>query len=176
MGLSYFTLIHVLISLVGVTSGFGMLSGMLAGTLYPRWTMLFLATTTATTVTGFFFPFRGFTPAFGVGIISLLVLLAAIYALYVRRLSGPWRKVYAINALVALYLNVFVLIVQLFQKMPVLRELAPTQAEPAFAITQGALLIAFVALGISATIRFRLASPARIYEGETTSAVNLQRD
>jgi hypothetical protein len=162
MGLSYFTLIHVLISLVGITSGFGMLSGMLAGTLYPRWNTLFLATTTATTVTGFFFPFRGFTPAFATGIVSMLVLLAAIYALYGKQLSGPWRKVYAINAIVALYLNVFVLIVQLFQKMPVLRELAPTQSEPAFAITQGALLIAFVALGFATTSRFREVSSVKI--------------
>jgi len=161
MGLSYFTLIHVLISLVGITSGFGMLSGMLAGTHFPRWTSLFLVTTTATTVTGFFFPFHGFTPALAVGILSVFVLLAAIYALYAKNLSGGWRKVYVINALLALYLNVFVLIVQLFQKMPVLRELAPTQAEPAFAITQGALLIAFLALGFAATSRFRIAAPGK---------------
>jgi hypothetical protein len=162
MGLSYFTLIHVLISLVGITAGFGMLSGMLAGTLYPRWNTLFLVATTATTVTGFFFPFRGFTPAFATGIVSMLVLLAAIYALYGKQLSGGWRKVYAINAVVALYLNVFVLIVQLFQKMPVLRELAPTQAEPAFTITQSALLIAFVALGFATTSRFQMVSSAKI--------------
>jgi hypothetical protein len=162
MGLSYFTLIHVLISLVGITSGFGILSGMLAGTLYARWNTVFLTTTTATTVTGFFFPFHGFTPAFATGIVSMLVLLAAIYALYGKQLSGPWRKVYAINAIVALYLNVFVLIVQLFQKMPVLRELAPTQSEPAFAITQGALLIAFVALGFATTSRFREVSSVKI--------------
>src|SRR5690349_20862124 len=100
MGLSYFTLIHVLISLVGITSGFGMLSGMLAGTHFPRWTALFLVTTTATTVTGFFFPFHGFTPALGTGILSMFVLLAAIYA---KNLTGGWRKVYAINAILALY-------------------------------------------------------------------------
>ena len=161
MGLSYFTLIHVLISLVGITSGFGMLSGMLAGTHFPRWTSLFLATTIATTVTGFFFPFHGFTPALAVGILSMFVLLAAIYALYAKNLTGGWRKVYVINALLALYLNVFVLVVQLFQKMPVLRELAPTQAEPAFAVTQGTLLIAFLALGFAATTRFRITAPSK---------------
>lgn len=151
----YFNLIHVIISLVGIMAGFGALSGMLAATLYPRWTALFLAFTVATSATGFFFPFRGFTPALAVGVLSLVVLAVAIYALYVRRLSGAWRTAYVITALTALYLNVFVLIVQLFQKMPVLKALAPNQSEPPFAVTQAIVLIVFLVLGFFATTRFR---------------------
>lgn len=156
MEMPYFTLIHVIISLVGITSGFGVLSGMLAATHYPRWTALFLASTVATGVTGFFFPFRGFTPAIGVGILSLAVLAAALYALYVRHLSGAWRKTYVINALIALYLNVFVLLAQLFQKLPVLKALAPTQSELPFALTQGVVLLVFILLGFAASSRFRV--------------------
>ena len=155
MELPYFTLVHIVISLVGIAAGFGALAGLLAAKLFPRWTALFLVTTVATSATGFFFPFRGFTPAFAVGIISLLVLAVAIYALYTRRLAGAWRKAYVINAVVALYLNVFVLFAQLFQKMPVLKAIAPTQSEPAFAVTQAGVLVVFIVLGITATIRFR---------------------
>jgi hypothetical protein len=153
----YFNLIHVIISLVGIASGFGMLSGLLAGRIFPRWTALFLTTTAATSVTGFFFPFRGFTPAIAVGIISLLLLGLAIYALCLQHLAGRWRKAYVISAVSALYLNTFVLIAQLFQKMPVLKALAPTQTEPAFAATQAAVLIVFILLGITAAVRFRAA-------------------
>jgi len=116
MGLSTFTLIHILISLAGIVSGLVVLGGWLAGKQFQGWTAFFLVTTVTTSVTGFFFPFRGFTPAYGVGVISLFVLAAAIYALYLRRLSGVWSKVYVINALIALYLNFFVLVAQLFQK------------------------------------------------------------
>lgn len=156
MEMSYFTLIHVVISLVGISSGFGVLSGMLAATHHPRWTAIFLTSTMAASVTGFFFPFRGFTPAIGVGILSLVVLTAAIYALYGRHASGVWRKTYVINAVIALYLNVFVLLAQLFQKMPVLKALAPTQSELPFALTQGAVLLVFVVLVLAASARFRV--------------------
>jgi hypothetical protein len=105
--------------------------------------------------TGVFFPFRGVTPAFAVGLISLLALAVANYTLYFRRLAGAWRKAFVISAVIALYLNVFVLVVQLFQKMPALMERAPTQAEPPFAITQAIVLVVFISLGISATSRFR---------------------
>lgn len=104
----------------------------------------------------FLFPFRGFTPAIGVGILSLVVLTAAIYALYGRHASGVWRKTYVINAVIALYLNVFVLLAQLFQKMPVLKALAPTQSELPFALTQGAVLLVFVVLVLAASARFRV--------------------
>jgi hypothetical protein len=155
MALQYLTLVHIFISLGGIASGFGALSGLLAGQLFPRWTAVFLVTTVATSVTGFFFPFRGVTPASAVGLISLLALAVAHYALYFRRLAGAWRKAFVISALIALYLNVFVLVVQLFQKMPALMEIAPTQTEAPFAITQAIVLIVFISLGISATSRFR---------------------
>ncbi len=160
MGLSTFTLIHILISLAGIVSGLVVLGGWLAGKQFQGWTAFFLVTTVTTSVTGFFFPFRGFTPAYGVGVISLFVLAAAIYALYLRRLSGVWSKVYVINALIALYLNFFVLVAQLFQKTPALKELAPTQTEPPFAISQGIVLLLFIVLGIAAVRQFRV-EPAK---------------
>jgi hypothetical protein len=160
MGLSTFTLIHILISLAGIVSGLVVLGGWLAGKQFQGWTAFFLVTTVTTSVTGFFFPFRGFTPAYGVGVISLFVLAAAIYALYLRRLSGVWSKVYLINALIALYLNFFVLVAQLFQKTPALKELAPTQIEPPFAISQGIVLLLFIVLGIAAVRQFRV-EPAK---------------
>ena len=156
MGLSTFTLIHILISLAGIVSGLVVLGGWLAGKQFQGWTAFFLVTTVTTSVTGFFFPFRGFTPAYGVGVISLFVLAAAIYALYLRRLSGVWSKVYVINALIAIYLNFFVLVAQLFQKTPALKELAPTQTEPPFAISQGIVLLLFIVLGIAAVRQFRV--------------------
>ena len=156
MGLSIFTLIHILISLAGIVSGLVVLGGWLAGKQFQGWTAFFLVTTVTTSVTGFFFPFRGFTPAYGVGIISLFVLAAASYALYLRRLSGVWSKVYVINALIALYLNFFVLVAQLFQKTPALKELAPTQTEPPFAISQGIMLLLFIVLGIAVVRQFRV--------------------
>ena len=155
MALEYFTLIHILISLAGIASGFGVVSGLLAAKLFPGWTAFFLVTTVATSVTGFFFPLRGFTPALAVGVISLLALAAASYALYARRLAGPWRSVFVISAVLSLYFNFFVLVVQLFQKMPALIAIAPTQTEPPFAISQAVVLIAFVLLGLFALRRFR---------------------
>ncbi len=155
MALDLFTLVHVLISVVGIMAGFGALAGLLGGTVFPRWTAIFLWFTLATSVTGFFFPFRGFTPAYAVGGISVVVLALAIYALYGRDLAGVWRKIYLINALIALYLNSFVLIAQFFQKIPALKALAPTQAEPPFAVSQGALLVLFIVLGVVAAKKFR---------------------
>ena len=155
MALEVYTVIHVIISLLGIASGFVVLYGLLVGKKHDGWTAFFLATTVATSVTGFFFPFRGFTPAYGVGVLSMLVLVVAIYALYARRLSGAWRKTYVINAVIALYLNVFVLVVQLFEKVPALKAMAPTQAEPPFAIAQGVVLLLFIVLGIAAAKRFR---------------------
>ena len=150
-----FTLVHVLISLAAIASGFVVVCGLIVAKPYPRWTLFFLSTTVATSVTGFFFPFHKFTPAHAVGIISLISLAAAIFALYRRKLSGAWRWVYVVNAVLSLYLNFFVLIVQSFQKIPALNKLAPTQTEPPFAIAQSAALLAFVALGIASAIRFR---------------------
>jgi len=117
-----------------------------------------LASTVATSATGFFFPFRGVTPGIIVGIISLLLLAVAIFAQYFRRFVGAWRWIYVVTAMIALYLNVFVLIAQLFQKVPSLKALAPTQTESPFLVAQLSTLLIFVLLTIAAAIRFRSAN------------------
>ena len=151
-----FTLVHVIISLIGIGSGLVVMIGLLTGRRLNGWTALFLASTVATSVTGFFFPFHGFTPAIAVGILSLFLLAVAIFARYGRRLAGAWRRIYVVTAMVALYLNVFVLIVQLFQKVPALKALAPTQSEPPFLVTQLFALALFVMLTVVAAIKFRI--------------------
>jgi hypothetical protein len=154
-GMTPFTLFHVAITLVAILSGLVvLLCGWLASRRMPRWTALFLLTTLATSVTGFMFPFHGFTPAIGTGIVALVVLAFTLPALYVFRLSGAWRWIYVVGAVLSLYLNVFVLVVQLFQKVPALHALAPTRKEPPFTLAQGAVLLLFVVLGILAVIRF----------------------
>jgi hypothetical protein len=153
--MSAFTLFHVVLSLVGIGSGFVVAFGLLLGKRLPLWTATFLSTTVLTSVTGFMFPVHHFMPSHGVGIVSLIVLALAIYALYVKRLAGGWRRVYVIDAVIALYLNFFVLIVQLFQKVPALKALAPTQTEAPFKVAQLTALVAFTLLAIFATGRFR---------------------
>jgi hypothetical protein len=135
-------------------SGFVAIAGMVRSKPLDWWTDLFLVTTVATSVTGFLFPFNGFTPAIGTGIISMIVLTLAIVALRVKYLQGPWARTYAITAVMAQYFNFFVLIVQSFRRVPVLHALAPTESEPPFAIAQLVALIAFVALGYVATRGF----------------------
>jgi hypothetical protein len=144
-----------LISLVGIFTGSVVLFGLLAGERFDGWTKWFLITTVATSVTGFFFPFHGFTPAYAVGGISLVVLAIAIVARYRLEMAGPWRWIYIVTAMIAFYFNVFVGVVMAFRRVPALHAIAPTQTEPAFAITQLAVLALFVVLGIVATIRFR---------------------
>lgn len=161
-GLAIFTVFHFLISLVGIVSGLIVLFGLISAKRLDGWTKVFLASTVATSVTGFLFPFHGFTPAIGTGIISLVVLSLAIFARYVRQLAGAWRKTYVINVVMALYLNVFVLIVQSFLKIPALKEIAPTQNDPAFKLTQLVVLVLFVLLGIVATLRFRAEHSAQV--------------
>jgi hypothetical protein len=155
LGLQPFTFAHVLISLVAIATGFVVLFGLLNAKRLEGWTSIFLVTTVATSVTGFGFPIDSILPSHIVGIISLVVLAVAIIACYAFRLAGPWRVVYVIGAGSALYLNVFVLVVQLFRKVPALNALAPTQSEPPFALTQGAVLVVFVVLLAAAAIRFR---------------------
>lgn len=150
-----FTLVHVVISLIGIASGLVVLLGMLAGKRMDVWTALFLASTGATSVTGFGFPFDHLLPSHIVGGISLVVLAVAAYARYGARLAGGWRTAYVIAAVMALYLNVFVLVVQLFRRVPALTALAPTQSEPPFASAQGIVLVLFIALGVLAAKRFR---------------------
>ena len=155
MILRIYTIIHVLISLVGIFSGLIVMFGMLAGKRLDDWTRWFLITTVLTSVTGFFFPFHGFTPAIGVGIISLIVLAVAIFARYPRQLAGAWRWIYVACAVIALYFNVFVGVVQAFEKIPALKAMAPTQTEQPFKLAQLIVLTLFVVLGVAATIRFR---------------------
>lgn len=154
-----FTVLHVAISLAAIASGFVVLFGMIAGERLDRWTTFFLATTVLTSVTGFGFPIKGMTPGIAFGIISLAVLAPVIYARYPRHLAGIWRPVYVIGALFAFYLNFVVLIVQSFQKVPVLHALAPNQNEPPFLAVQVVSLVAFVILGAMAFRRFRVVPP-----------------
>ena len=154
-GLAIFTMFHVTISLIAIGSGFVVLFGLLKGKEFPGWTETFLATTVATSVTGFMFPVHHFMPSHAVGIISLIVLSLALFARYRRRLEGAWGPVYVITAMIALYLNVFVLVAQAFMKIPALKSLAPTGSEPPFAISQLAVLVSFIALTVVAAIRFR---------------------
>jgi hypothetical protein len=156
MFLTTYTLVHVVISLVGIASGLVVLYGLLRGRDLDRWTLLFLTTTVLTSVTGFGFPFQRFLPSHAVGIVSLIALALAIYARYPRRLAGAWRRIFVVGAVLSLYLNVFVLVVQLFLKVPALNALAPTQSEPPFQLTQLVFLLLFVVLGVMAVMRFRL--------------------
>ena len=151
-----YTLIHVLISLVGILSGLVVVFGLIAGKQFNGWTAIFLATTVATSVTGFGFPFHKLEPPHIVGLISLVVLAIAIVARYSFRLAGGWRSTYVVTSAIALYLNVFVLVVQAFGKIAPLKALAPKQTEPPFAIAQVAVLVLFVVLTVFATKRFRI--------------------
>ena len=152
-----FTLIHVVISIVGILAGLVVIGGLMAGARLEGWTALFLVTTILTSVTGFGFPTAAVSPAQVVGGLSLVVLAACLAARYWMKLSGGWRTTYAVTAVVATYLNVFVLVVQLFAKTPALAQLAPTQAEPPFALTQALVLALFVWLGWAAVRGFRAA-------------------
>jgi hypothetical protein len=147
MLLTAFTIFHVILSLVGIAAGLAVLFGFLANKTSPL-TNLFLWTTVATSVTGFFFPFHGMTPGIVVGILSLIVLAIAF------RARNRWPKTYVIASMIALYLNVFVLVVQSFEKIPALTALAPTQSEPPFQIAQGVVLLLFIILTIQATRKY----------------------
>jgi hypothetical protein len=148
-------LVHVVISLIGILSGLVVAYGFLTAKRLDRWTATFLASTVLTSVTGFFFPFHQLLPSHIVGAISLVILAVAIFARYGRNLAGIWRSTYVVASMIALYLNVFVLVVQLFQKVPALKAMAPTQSEPPFVVTQVAVLALFVMLSVFAAIRFR---------------------
>lgn len=155
MSVSMFTQVHVLLSLIGILAGLVVVYGFLQGRLLKGWNGLFLATTIATSVTGFLFHSAQFGPPHYVGIISLVLLGFAVAALYAFDLAGPWRWVYAATATLSLYLNVFVGVVQAFQKVSFLQPLAPTQTEPPFAIAQGIVLVIFLALTFLGSKRLR---------------------
>jgi hypothetical protein len=151
---------HVILSLVGILSGLVVLYRLLFGGESGAWTALFLITTILTSLTGFPLPPFGFDPPRAVGVLSLVLLLAAVAAYYAYHLAGIWRLIYVVCAVAALYLNVFVLVAQGFLKVPFLHDLAPTGSEPPFAIVQGIVLLVFIVLGISAARRFHPKSAA----------------
>jgi hypothetical protein len=155
MSVSTFTILHVIISLIAIAAGYVVVCEWLNSKRMGFWNTLFLATTVLTTVTGFMFPGLTLTPAVITGIISSIVLVIALYAFYARHMSGGWRTTYIVTALIALWLNSFVLVVQTFQKIAFARALAPTQSEPPFLIAQVALLIVVIALGFLAVRRYR---------------------
>ena len=154
-GLTTFTLIHVVVSLVGIIAGLVVAGGLVGGKRLDRWAVVFLITTIATSATGFGFPFVAFLPSHAVGIVSLVVLPIVIVAHYVKHFAGAWRRTYVVGVVFATYLNVFVLVVQLFRRLPALVVAAPTQSEPPFAITQLLVLALFVWLAVAADKGFR---------------------
>lgn len=150
-----FTLIHVLISVLGMVAGLVVVGGLMAGARMDGWTAFFLITTVLTSLTGYGFPFTQVLPPHVVGAVSLVVLAVAVVARYGQDMQGRWRAIYVLSAVAALYLNVFVLMVQLFVKTPALAQLAPTQQEAPFVVTQALVLVLFVSLGWLALRGFR---------------------
>ena len=149
-----FTLIHVVLSLVGIFAGLVVAGGLVAGARLDGWTGVFLATTALTNLTGLGFPFVTFLPSHGITILSLIVLPFVVFARYGKHLAGGWRGVYVVGSVLALYLNVFVLVVQLFERLPALIAAAPTQKEAPFVVTQLLVMVMFVWLGRAALKRF----------------------
>jgi hypothetical protein len=154
MSTTIYTALHVVISLVAIGSGFVVVFGFLKGKPLNGMTAIFLTTTALTSISGFGFPFTHLLPSHKLGILSLAALAIAAAARYLFHLSGPWRSVYVVSAALALYFNVFVLVVQAFEKVPVLKALAPTQKEPPFLVTQLVVLLAFATLTVFSTVRF----------------------
>jgi len=157
MSLATFTLLHVIISLVGIVTGFVVLYGLFGANRMSGMTALFLVTTILTSATGFLFPFTQLLPSHMIGILSLVLLAVACFALYSKRLVGAWRWIYVLTAMIALYLNVFVLIIQSFLKIGPLHALAPSvpPSEPPFAIVQGVVLVLFIVGIVVAVRKFR---------------------
>ncbi len=160
MSLQTYTAIHVAISLIAIVSGLIVLAGMFSAKLMNGLTALFLATTAATSITGYGFPFVKVTPADILGALSLIALAIAVFARYSKRLASGWRRTYVITAVIALYFNVFVLVVQSFEKVHVLHALAPTQTEAPFAVAQLLVLALFTIAGLMAVKRFRPDAPS----------------
>jgi len=155
MSLASFTVFHLALSMIAIAIGFVVAGGLFASNRLPCWTALFLVTTILTNATGFLFPFTTLLPSHMVAIISLVLLAVAVYALYGKNLLGVWRPVYVVTAMLALWFNVFVLIVQSFQKVALLNVLAPTGSEPPFVIAQGAVLAFFIFMIVVGVRRFR---------------------
>jgi hypothetical protein len=159
MSLSTFVLVHVIISLVGIAAGFIVMFGMLGSNRMPGWTAIFLLLTILTSATGFLIPplvSDKLLPSHIIGALSLLLLAIACFSLYGQKLSGSWRWIYVLAALLAQYFNVFVLVIQSFLKVGPLHALAPSvpPSEPPFAIAQGIVLVFFIIVIIGAIRRF----------------------
>jgi hypothetical protein len=160
MSVATLILIHTIISLIAIVAGLIVMFGMLGSKRQGGLTAIFLVFTILTSATGFVIPpflTDKLLPSHIIGILSLVLLAVACIALYVMNLAGPWRWIYVVTALVSLYLNVFVLVIQSFLKVPVLHALAPSvpPAEPPFAVAQGIVLVFFVIMIIGAWRRFR---------------------
>jgi hypothetical protein len=157
LSLPAFTILHVIISLIAIAAGLVVMFGLLGSSRMPALTAIFLLFTILTSVTGFLFPFTQLLPSHMIAILSLVLLAVACIALYAMRLSGPWRAVYVLTALISLYLNVFVLVIQSFLKVPTLTALAPGNPPtgPAFAVVQGLVLLFFVVVIVGAWRRFK---------------------
>jgi hypothetical protein len=155
MSLTTLTLVHTVISIVAIAAGLVVVGGLIAGVRIDGWTGIFLVTTTLTSITGFFFPFTHLLASHWVGIISLLILPFVIAARYWKQLRGGWRGIYVVGTVLVLYLNFFVLLVQLFRRIPALLVAAPRQTEPPFVLTQLLVLALFGWLGFAAFRRFR---------------------
>jgi hypothetical protein len=154
LSLSAFTTLHVAISIMAIAAGLVVLRGFLGSHPMNAVTLLFLITTVLTNLTGFLFPFHGITPGIVIGVLSLILLAAAILARYTFQLHGSWRWVYVVSSITALWFNVFVFIVQSFEKVPSLHALAPTGTEAPFKVVQILVLLAFIALGVRAVRNF----------------------
>lgn len=150
-----YTLIHTVLSLVGIVAGLVVAGSLITGTRLNRWAAVFLVTTVLANASGFGFPFVKLIASHVVGLVSLVVLAGVIVADYVKHFAGRWRTTYAVGVVLATYLNVFVLVVQLFKRIPVLFVAAPTQSEPPFAFTQLLVLALFLWLGVGAVKGFR---------------------
>jgi hypothetical protein len=153
-----FTFFHVLISLIGIFTGFVVIFGFIAGKRLDLWNAVFLIMTALTSITGFFFPYTGFKPSYVLGVLSLIALAVAFPALYSKHLAGGWRSAYVVTSTIAQFLNFFVLIFQLFEKVPALHALAPTMSEAPFKISALSALVLFIILGIAGTKRFKTAT------------------
>src|SRR5947209_424470 len=149
LSITTYTLLHTVLSLVGIVAGLVVAGALATGTRLDRWAAVFLVTTVLANASGFGFPFVKLLPSHLVGAVSLMVLAAVIVADYVKHRAGSWRATYAVGVVLATYLNVFVLVAQLFKRIPVLFLTAPTQSEPPFALTQGLVLVLFVWLGVA---------------------------
>jgi hypothetical protein len=160
MSLATFTMVHVIISLIGIASGIIVMFGLLGSNRMPGMTAIFLLFTILTSATGFLIPpllTEKLLPSHMIGILSLVLLAIACIALYAMKLSGPWRWIYVVTAMTSLYLNIFVLVIQSFLKIPALHALAPSvpPSEPPFAIIQGIVLVFFIIVIIGGVRRFR---------------------